>query len=350
MKTEKTQASQECSAGSQAGPAGILPGKPGDPEMQRSQPGDPEMQRSQPGDPEMQHSQPGDPGILPPESPPPQQKRGYLNQDFRFFHLKDRISDHYGYHYHDFNKIVLLLSGKVTYMVEGKSYFLKPWDILLVNHHDIHRPVIDPAAPYERIIIWASPEYIKQFSARGDDLAACFALAGERRFNLIRLDASLQGRICSLMAGLEAAVSGSEYGSSQMAEALFVELLVYLNRIQMGEPARQGEDTLKYDPRIENLLKYISSHLTEELTIDDLAAQCYVSRFYLMHRFKEETGYTIYNYIMQKRLLAAKEQMEQGVNAGEAALQCGFREYSSFLRAFKKEFGMTPKEYLTTLR
>lgn len=279
-----------------------------------------------------------------------QKKRGYLNENFRFFHLKDRKRENYEYHYHEFNKIILLLSGKVTYMVEGKSYFLKPWDILLVNHHDIHRPLIDDAQSYERIVIWVDPKYIERLSQRGDDLSACFSLAGERRFNLIRLDSELQERMRELMTGLEKAVSGSEYGSSQLADALFLQLLVYLNRMQIGEPVRQGEDTLKYDPRIEALLKYINEHLKEELTIDELAAKCYVSRFYLMHRFKEETGYTIYNYIMQKRLLLAKELLGKGVGAAQAATECGFREYSAFLRAFKKNFKTTPTEYAATGR
>lgn len=279
-----------------------------------------------------------------------QKKRGYLHENFRFFHLKDRKREKYEYHYHEFNKIILLLSGKVTYMVEGKSYFLKPWDILLVNHHDIHRPVIDDTQNYERIVIWVSPEYVERISRRGDDLSACFSMAGERKWNLIRLDSELQERVRELMTGLEKAVSGNEYGSRQLAEALFLQLLVYLNRMQLGEPVRQGEDTLKYDPRIEALLKYINEHLREELSIDELAAKCYVSRFYLMHRFKEETGYTIYNYIMQKRLLLAKELLGKGVGAAQAASECGFREYSAFLRAFKKNFKTTPTEYVATGR
>ena len=144
--------------------------------------------------------------------------------------------------------------------------------------------------------------------------------------NLIRLESGLQERMRELIAELEQSVKGDEYGSRQMAEALFVQILVYLNRIQLGEPAKQGEDVLKYDPRTESLLKYINGHLRDELTIDCLAEQCYISRFYLMHRFKEETGYTIYNYIMQKRLLLTKDLMEQGVGAAQAAQESGFRE------------------------
>ena len=81
-------------------------------------------------------------------------KRGYLKEDFRLFHIRDQVELELGYHYHEFDKIVVFLTGNVTYVVEGKAYFLKPWDILLVPHNQIHRPIIDPAAQKPRIIRW----------------------------------------------------------------------------------------------------------------------------------------------------------------------------------------------------
>ena len=81
-------------------------------------------------------------------------KRGYLNEGFRLFHLKDSRAQQLDPHYHEFDKIILPLGGKVTYTVEGVTYFLKPWDILLVPRSSIHRPVIDPSEPYERFVLW----------------------------------------------------------------------------------------------------------------------------------------------------------------------------------------------------
>ena len=81
-------------------------------------------------------------------------KSGYLYQDFHVFHITDKSDKEYGYHYHEFNKIIIFLSGNVTYHIEGKSYRLKPWDVLLVNNHDVHKPEIDANATYDRIIIW----------------------------------------------------------------------------------------------------------------------------------------------------------------------------------------------------
>ncbi len=69
-------------------------------------------------------------------------KRGYLDRDFRLVHLKDSLAQKIDYHYHEFDKLVIFLGGKVTYVVEGVTYFLKPWDIVLIQHNLIHRPII----------------------------------------------------------------------------------------------------------------------------------------------------------------------------------------------------------------
>ena len=66
-------------------------------------------------------------------------KRGYLNSDFKIFHLTDQISTEFEFHYHEFHKITIFISGNVQYFVEGKTYPLEPYDIVLVNRNDIHR-------------------------------------------------------------------------------------------------------------------------------------------------------------------------------------------------------------------
>ena len=80
------------------------------------------------------------------------EKTGYLKEEFRLFHINDRTDREFSYHYHDFHKIIVFLSGKVTYHIEGKAYHLKPRDILLVSQGAIHKPEIDPSVPYERYI------------------------------------------------------------------------------------------------------------------------------------------------------------------------------------------------------
>ena len=79
--------------------------------------------------------------------------------------------------------------------------------------------------------------------------------------------------------------------------------------------------------------------------MDLLAKQFYMSRYYLMHRFKEVTGYTVHQYITQKRVLKAGELIRAGIPVMKAAEESGFSEYSSFLRAFQKTFHMSPREF-----
>jgi len=119
--------------------------------------------------------------------------------------------------------------------------------------------------------------------------------------------------------------------------------MIEFNRCVLEESPSQPRSI---DPKIDVALKYINNNLSSELSVDALAGLCYLSRYYFMRRFKESTGYTVHNYICQKRLTAAARLLEEGVGVTEAAMNVGFSEYSSFLRSFKKVYGVTPSEYL----
>ena len=120
-------------------------------------------------------------------------KRGYLNEEFRLFHLKDSRAQKLDYHYHEFDKLIFFLGGKVTYMVEGVTYFLQPWDVLLVQHNLIHKPIIDSSEPYERVVVWLGRNYLTERSTPEEPLDQCFDLTRERGFHLLRADG--EGRL-----------------------------------------------------------------------------------------------------------------------------------------------------------
>lgn len=274
-----------------------------------------------------------------------QKKRsGYLNQNFMLFHLKDKTSKEFDFHYHDFDKIIIFLKGNVTYFIEGKAYYLKPWDILLVNHHDIHKPVIDATKEYERIILWVDNDYISSQNDSSSDITTCFKLADERSFNLIRLDSKFQNRLKTIIKELELSLETEDFGSTLMSQALFIQFMVYLNRIFLGDLYLNTDDSLKSDKQIEKILNYINEHITEELSIEFLSETFFISKYYLMHKFKKETGFTLHNYILQKRLMYSYHLILQGTPVLKASEQSGFKDYSSYLRAFKKLFHKAPSE------
>lgn len=266
-------------------------------------------------------------------------KRGYLNEDFHLFHIKDKKDIEVGYHYHEFDKIVVFISGKATYIIEGKSYFLKPWDILLVGHDQIHSTVIDGSALYERIVIYLSPDFIKK-----EGVAECFERASDSSFSLIRADASVRLSIMKHVNTVEEAQGSSAFGADIMAKAGVLQLMVELNRAFSPEKAEKS--VFKSNPKIEEILHYIKNNLKKDLSCESLSSCFFVSRSWLMHTFKTETGYTLHNYITQKRLMCAAELIKKGCPVQVSAEESGFSDYSAFLKAFKKTFGTSPRNFI----
>ena len=272
-------------------------------------------------------------------------KTGYLNENFRLFHIRDQKSQEFDCHYHDFHKIVILISGQVTYFVEGKAYYLKPWDILLVGRYDIHRPVISSELPYERIVIWIKNEFIENQKPGDDNLAACFSHAEEENFHMVQLSPDNQLMLRELMFHLESSLNSSEFAAPQLCTALFLQFFIYINRIFLCQKTIKDSANLRYDKQIEEILRYINQNLTGNLSNERLAEQFYLSKYHLMHKFKKETGYTLHNYIEQKRLSSASDAIRKGTPVMKAAKDSGFMDYSTFLRAFRKKYGMSPKDY-----
>lgn len=264
------------------------------------------------------------------------EKTGYLKEDFRLFHINDQTKKDFSYHYHDFHKIIVFISGKVTYHIEGKAYHLKPRDILLVSQGAIHKPEIDPSVPYERYIFWIRDDLSCQ------ELNTCFQKANDRSFNLVRADSALQERLKDLLPEIEQTLQNTHFGDAILKDALFTQFMIYINRIFLRTSSSPDKKTYSSDTQVEQLLKYINRNLSENLSIDQLANRFFFSKYHMMRKFKNETGYTIHNYITSKRLLMARSLISQGMPVMKAAQASGFHDYTTFVRAYKKQFGKAP--------
>ena len=148
----------------------------------------------------------------------------------RFFHLTDQISTEFEFHYHEFHKITIFISGNVQYFVEGKTYPLEPYDIVLVNRNDIHRVQVDPSLPYERIIVYISPGFIDAYRTDDYDLSYCFEKAKKNIpmcYAFILLKKALFSRSRTAWNVL---FSDTEYAGSLYRQILFLEFMIHLNR------------------------------------------------------------------------------------------------------------------------
>ena len=215
---------------------------------------------------------------------------------------------------------------------------MKPWDILLVDRHAIHRPEIDASVPYDRFILWIQNDIPQQ------ELLKCFQKANDRSYNLIRLHPSLQEKLKELLMDLESATRSKDFAKDILTQALFLQFMVYLNRIFLEKQYIFDRKSYSFDSQIAEILQYINHNLQDDLSVDELASRYYISKYHLMRKFKEETGYTLHNYIVSKRLLMARNLISEGMPVVKAAHESGFTEYSTFSRAYRRQFRQTPSE------
>ena len=100
---------------------------------------------------------------------------------------------------------------------------------------------------------------------------------------------------------------------------------------------------------MDDVFRYIRANLGNDLSLDVLEDQFFVSRHHLCREFKKLTGQTLHSYIVKSRLDLCKKYIEMGKPIKEVYELGGFGSYNHFFRAFKQEYGMTPKEYYESL-
>lgn len=266
------------------------------------------------------------------------EKRGYLLEDFRLFHLRDGAGTHVDYHYHEFCKVLLLVSGSGGYVVDGRRYRLEPGDVVVIGSQVPHRPEFEPGVPYERYIIYIDPQFLEAHSGNDCDMSDIFA--GSR--SVLRPSETEHRRLMEMVKALEQEMSGDAYGRELVSQGLLLRLLVETIRCLRRGDSHLPQPMVPRDSRVLEILRYIDAHLTEELNADTIAEEFYVSKYHMMRRFKAETGQSLHGYIVQRRLHLARDLITQGKSVTDACFHSGFKSYSSFFRAYCKLFGTTP--------
>ena len=265
-------------------------------------------------------------------------------QDFECYHYYDPIPPVIDFHEHEFFEVFFFLSGDVSYVIEGRTYQLRPGDILLTDNRDIHKPDIHNDKPYERFVIWIQPDFLTRTKELGSDLTACFTDASAKKYKLIRPESGVLTHLKGICEKMLRSRDGSEFGSSTLSYIYLIEFLVYLNRAYFATPDAIRKDVTENE-KINEVVAYINDNLSSDLTLDRLADVCFISKSHLAHQFKTYTGLTLYQFIIKKRVTVARNMIRAGSPVMDACMRCGFNDYSNFLKAFKREFGRNPKEF-----
>lgn len=178
-------------------------------------------------------------------------------------------------------------------------------------------PRSNRGAAYERMLLYLSPEFLRRSSTEEAPLETCFLQAAED-FRFVVRTGARNASLLEPLRALERAKQSPGFGQQMLERALLYQLLIALTR-GMQEQALPFASASAVDEKIAAILQYLASHLTEKISIDDLAARFYISKYHMMRRFRAQTGYTIHAYLVGKRLMLAREKISAGVPVMEAA-------------------------------
>ena len=270
--------------------------------------------------------------------------------DFELQYKRDTYLKDVQLHHHDFYEIYFLISGDVTYTIESRQYRVMPGDILLISPRELHQICIRPEmSAYERYVLWINPKLLAQNSTDLTDLTQNLDPARPGHSNLLRTKPEQASQLKRMLDQLwqESGVDG--YGTDLLQQSLLLQLLVTINRLAAKESDPLEEQTLS-SRAVSEVIDYVNLHYSEPLSLEQLACQVYVSKYHLSHEFNRLVGTSVYRYIQKKRLLIARQLLAQGQRPNEVYSACGFGDYAGFYRAFRNEYGISPREYVQSVR
>ena len=270
------------------------------------------------------------------------------SKTFEVFHYRDRNPESVTLHYHDYYEIFFFLSGNVDYRVEGRTYRLESGDLLLISPQELHQPAVEPDAVYERIVLWVDRSYLQSISAPSMDLSACFGNEFTGPINLLRPPKVQQVALGQMLSRLNREHHGTHPGGETYAGGLLQQFLVEVNRLALQTTSRIRKMD---DPDlVSQVLAYIGIHYRENITLETLASEFFVSKYHLSHEFSHQVGTSIYRYVIFRRLMLARELIASGSAPGDIYQFCGFGDYANFYRAFKSEYGISPRQFAAETR
>ena len=270
-----------------------------------------------------------------------------LNENYEVYEKQGAPLGALAFHYHNFYEILYVLEGEYSSLVEDKCYRMKKGDFLLIDQNCMHRYQYDEEKhdSSRRIILWISAQMLSSLRNEGTDLAACFRKKESCAYHFpIYYEELLQGYLLKLaMTKMQESVDPEM--KKLMDKGLLTLFFTYLNVLCEKKEYQFAEGGLVRDPMVEQVSEYIDAHLTEKITVDMLAEQAHMSKYYFLRKFKENTGMTVHTFLINKRLIEACEALKRGASVTESFQVSGFSDYSSFLRNFRETYGVSPGKY-----
>lgn len=242
-------------------------------------------------------------------------------------------------HMHRYYEILYFKKGDASYMVEDNIYNIYEGDIFITRPNELHTPVFHSNKMYERYFIQIEREFLDEFHLF--DYLDSRGAGAENR--ICAADAERHG-LYDFFTKIEKYVVNRVPESDAMIKSYLIQMMVSINNI-LKKPVRT--DNSQTD-RIDDIIAYLSNNISSDIGLDKLSDKFFLNKYYMCHAFKAKTGLTIKEFINTRKITRAKDLLLQGSDIMNLCYECGFNDYSTFYKTFKKLTGKSPRNFLKT--
>ena len=267
-----------------------------------------------------------------------------ISRDFELFYYEDHTLSKIDFHTHNYYEFYFFLEGDVKMEVNREFFPSRYGDIMVIPPGVPHHAIIQNTnTPYRRFVFWISQEYYRHLIEFSPSYAYIMQLLEDKQCLIFHTDRIEFNTVYSKLVRLLEEMHSEHFGKEAKITLCVDDLILHMNRLiyEQNTPKKISADSSLY----QLLLHYIEEHLEEDLSLEKLAEEFYVSKYHISHVFKDNTGLSIHRFITKKRLDLCRDAIRSNMGITDAYQMFGFGDYSSFYRAFKKEYGISPKDF-----
>lgn len=239
-------------------------------------------------------------------------------------------------HTHTHHEIFMLFDGRIDYMIEGAIFPLHPWDIVVIGAGEPHSKCGTYSENTKIFVINVKKEF---FNSIGCPQYEDIFKKHDTTEHVISAESAKNSGIIGAIQRLADYTDDYTNIYTQISKYILAEILYLINKKEFSKH-------FTANMQIKSIIDFINANYTRKITLEEIAKNVFLSKYYICKIFKKHTGLTIKDYITKKRLANVSTLVADGANITNACINSGFGDYSTFYNAFLREKGNPPKKLL----